>query len=80
MRGKIRRPSGAWAIPSRTISKVVEPGDVASVEQDPAASRPRPAADRHQQGRFAGAVGADQGHDLAGGNLEIDPFSASILP
>ena len=51
-----------------------EPGDVAPVEQNPAARRPRPAANRHQQGRFAGAVGADQSHDLAGADLEIDPL------
>jgi len=50
-----------------------QPGDVSPVEQNPAARRPRPAANRHQQGRFARAVGADQSHDLAGADLEIDP-------
>ena len=72
MRGKMRRPSGAWAIPSRMISKVGSARDVAPVEHDPAARRARPAADRHQQRRFAGAVGADQRDDLAGADLEID--------
>ena len=46
--------------------------DVLSVETDFAGARTRPAEHRHHQGRFAGAVGADQRHDLAGSDIEVD--------
>ena len=46
--------------------------DVASLEHDTAAPRPRVAADRHQQRRFAGAVRADDRDDLASADLQID--------
>ena len=39
-------------------------GNVRAVEQDAAGTRLGRAADRHQQRGLAGAVGADQGHDL----------------
>src|SRR5207248_9272333 len=52
-------------------------GDVASVEEDMPAGRLWPAADRHQQSRFAGAVGADQRDDLASGDFEVDAFQRS---
>jgi hypothetical protein len=48
-------------------------GDVLAFQPDRAGPRARAAADRHQQGRLAGAVGADQGHDLAMGDIEVDP-------
>jgi hypothetical protein len=51
----------------------VEPGDVLAVEQDAPGAGAGPAADGHQQRRLAGAVGADQGHDLAGRHLDVDP-------
>src|SRR6185312_15627713 len=47
-------------------------GDVLAVEPDRARARARIAAYRHQQGRLAGAVGADQGDDLALGDVEVD--------
>src|SRR4029077_1411683 len=50
-----------------------QPGDVAPFEPDLPAGRSRQAAKRHQQGRFAGPIGADQRHYLAGTDFEIDP-------
>ena len=47
-------------------------GDVLAVELDMAGAGARLAEDRHHQRRLAGAVGADQGDDLAGVDLEID--------
>ena len=72
MRGKIRRPSGDCAIRSRAISWVGKIGDVAAVEQDLAGAGARLAEDRHHQGRLAGAVGADQGDDLARTDVDVD--------
>ena len=76
MRGKMRRPSGACAMPSRMISKVGR-----RVMSRPSNTiRPRAAtrvaADRHQQRRFAGAVGADHRDDLAGADLRDRRLSA----
>ena len=48
--------------------------DVAAIEQDLSGAGARLAENRHHQGRLAGAVGADQGYDLARVDLEIDPF------
>ena len=49
-------------------------GDVAAVEHDAALARARIAEDGHHQRRLAGAIGADQGDDLAGMDVEIDAF------
>ncbi len=46
-------------------------GDVATVEQDGAARRLLGAADGAQQGRLAGAVGAEQRDDLALADVEV---------
>src|SRR5262249_25103924 len=46
--------------------------DLAAVEEDRAFARARIAADRHHQCRFAGAVAADQGDDLALADVEVD--------
>src|SRR5271166_1877564 len=51
-----------------------EPGNIAPLEQDLPASCARPAANRHQQRRFAGPVSANQGDDLTGPDFEIDPL------
>ena len=48
--------------------------DVAAVEDDLAVARARIAADRHHQGGFAGAIGADQRDDLAGIDLDVYAF------
>ena len=48
--------------------------DVASIEQDLSGARARPPEDRHHQRRLPGAVGSDQGHDLAGMDFEVDAF------
>ena len=72
MRGKMRRPSGDWAIAMRMISWVGSwVMSVPSKTIVPVAG-PRLAADRHHQRRLAGAVGADQGDDLALVDLEVD--------
>ena len=47
-------------------------GDVAAIELDLAGAGARLAEDRHHQRRLAGAVGADQGDDLAGIDLDVD--------
>jgi len=47
-------------------------GDVAAPEQDLAGAGARLAEDRHHQRRLAGAIGADQGDDLARIDLEVD--------
>jgi hypothetical protein len=38
------------------------------------------AADDADQGRLAGTVGAEQGEDLAAGDVEIDAFRAQVRP
>ena len=48
--------------------------DVTAVENDRAVARARIAADGHHQRRLAGAVGADQRHDLALADLNVDAF------
>ena len=72
MRGKMRRPSGDWLIDIRMISWVGM-----SVMSTPSKTmlpfaRPRAAADRHHQGRLAGAVRPDQRDDLAFVDLHVD--------
>jgi hypothetical protein len=49
-----------------------QPGDVVAVEMDGPGARLGPAAQGHQQGGLACAVGPDQGDDLAGRNVQID--------
>ncbi len=48
-------------------------GDVGALELHPAGARVEQAADGLESGGLAGAVGADQGHDLAAVDLEGDP-------
>jgi hypothetical protein len=45
---------------------------ISNFEPNRALARLRRAADGHQQGRLAGAVGADQGDDLALVHMQID--------
>ena len=49
-----------------------EVGDVLALEVHGAGLRADEAADALQQRRLAGAVGAEQGDDLAGGHVEVD--------
>jgi hypothetical protein len=70
MRGKMRRPSGDQRDAACAISKVGSAGDLLALQQDAARPGGAAAADRHQQGRLAGAVGADQRDDLALGDLQ----------
>ena len=72
MRGKMRRPSGDCAMRSRAISCVGSAVMSLAVEDDAALARARIAEDRHHQRRLAGAVGADQGDDLALVDVEVD--------
>ena len=72
MRGKMRRPSGAWAMWSRAISWVGSRVMSRPAKTIAAFARARIAADRHHQGRLAGAVRADQRDDLALADLEVD--------
>jgi len=48
-------------------------GDVAAGEGDAALPRARVAEDRHHQRRLAGAVRADERHDLAFADVDVDP-------
>ena len=47
-------------------------GDVLVLERDRPTTRPHEAADALEQGGLARTVGAQQGHDLAFGDLEVD--------
>src|SRR4029079_5802639 len=47
-------------------------GDIVAVEFDVACAGAGPAENRHHQRRLAGAVGADQGYDFTGVDVEID--------
>ena len=70
--GNSRRPSGTSMMPEATIASVAWP------TMSSPAKRMRPfdavglADDRLQQRGFAGAVGADDGDDLAGADANID--------
>src|SRR5262249_8757963 len=55
-----------------------ETRDVAALEQHLSAARPQQAGDELEQGRLAGAVGADQGNDLAGIDSEVGAFDDLI--
>ena len=72
MRAKMRRPSGACAMRSRAISCVGRPVMSRPSNRMRALARARVAEDGHHQRRFAGAVGADHGDDLAVIDVEID--------
>src|SRR5712691_10531899 len=56
-----------------------QPRYVVPRECDRAFARPRIAADGHHQGRFSGAVGADQRHDLAFADLDVDAVERGDL-
>ena len=49
----------------------LRPADRAALEAHHVGGNAQQAHDRFQQGRLAGAVGADQGDDLAGADLEV---------
>ena len=66
------RPSGTWAMPSRARAGGRPPGDVGAVDADRARHRAHEARDRSQRGRLAGTVGAEQGDDLAGADVEVE--------
>ncbi len=73
-RGKIFRPSGAWLIPSRTIScagRLVMSSPANSIV--PARTRLMP-GDAHEHRGLPRAVRADHGDDLAAADLERDPL------
>ena len=80
MRGKSRRPSGDCEMPIFTIA--CGGAFVMSVagEADRALARMVEPVDRAQRRRLAGAVRADQRHDLALVHLSEMPFSAWIAP
>ena len=48
------------------------PGDVDAVEQDPPGRRAEQPGDRAEQRRLAGAVGSDEGDELARADVERD--------
>jgi hypothetical protein len=47
-------------------------GDIGAVEHHPSGPGPRLTENGHHQRRLAGAVGADQGDDLAAIDLDVD--------
>ncbi len=51
-----------------------QPGNVAAGEINAAFTGARIAKNRHHQGRFAGAIGADQRDDLAFVDINVDTF------
>ena len=54
---------GTWATPALVISAEREPVDALAVDQDGAAHDLQQPADRAEDGRLAGAVGADDAGD-----------------
>ena len=74
MRPNTRRPSGDWAIAFDMMSWVGKMGDVFAAIDDLALASLGIAADRHHQGRLAGAVGADHRDDLALVDVHVDAF------
>ena len=72
MRGKMRRPSGDWAMRVRMMSCVGSRVMSSPAIDDLPVARLRIAADGHHQGRLAGAVGADQRDDLALVDVDVD--------
>ena len=70
--GNTRRPSGTWAMPSRTIASGPRPAiGLPSNRISPAAGFGQP-RDGAQRGGLAGAVGAEQRHDLPFVDVERD--------
>ena len=65
MNGKISRPSGTWAMPLRATQSGSRPVIGSAREGDRSLLRLHGAADRLQHRRLAGAVGAENGDDLA---------------
>ena len=69
--GKMRRPSGTWMTPRLTI-RVERPGELVALEADRAAERAVQPRDVVVQRGLADAVAAQDGHDLALADVEID--------
>ena len=59
-------------MPSRAIRRGLSPGDVAAGKADAAAIGPDLAAQHVEARGLAGAVGTDEGHELALGEREAD--------
>ncbi len=70
MSGKMCRPSGTWLMPRETIFSAESRWIGFPLKEDLAVFGRHNAADRHQGGGLAGAVGADQGDDLPFGHLD----------
>ena len=78
-RGKMCRPSGEWASPRETILWAGIAGEWLAVEGDLAADGLEEAGEGAQGGGLAGAVGADEGDDLAGVDAEGDALDGFDL-
>ena len=63
---------------ARRSSRAAEPGDLGVVERDGAGGRLDQPVDAADDGRFAGARGADQRHHLAVRHVEIDALEREI--
>ena len=72
MRGKILRPSGAWERPERDDLVGRHRPQIAPRVEDLAGPGPAQPRDRVQGRALAGAVGADEGDDLAVPDLQGD--------
>ena len=73
----MRRPSITWKMPRRTILSGSMPlmlfaGEADVAARDRAVLGLQQAGDRFERGRFAGAIGAEQGDDLAFRHLEAE--------
>jgi hypothetical protein len=53
--------------------------DILAIEDDRAVAGLRAAADRHHQRRLAGAIGADQAHDLATVDMHVNPVERTDI-
>ena len=67
---KMPRSSGQYAMPRCAIRLDASVDDLAALEGDRALAPRHDAHDRPQRGRLAGAVAAEQRHDLAGRDVE----------
>ena len=71
--GKMRRPSGTCEMPARTIAPGFWPRIGLPSKRDAARDVREQAGDGAQRRRLAGAVGAEQGDDLALLHRDVEP-------
>ena len=66
-------------MPAATIASVLWPTMLSPAKRYSSLDTIGLANDRLEQRRFAGAIGADDGHDLAGANADIDMIDGAEI-